>query len=226
MVWVSRAGRNKSRDEDGMAQGGGGRDRLLEIIAVLLLGLATLGTAWCGFEAAQWSGNSSDLARQASDEHVESARLFGVATQKISYDGTMVAQYALAATQGNEQLLEFYRNSLIRPDFLPVLEEWVAQVQAGQSPTPLLEDPDYLATELADYQAAVAVAEQSSVDSQTAGDNASKYVAMTILLAAALFFAGVTSSFRYRPARVMLIAAALVTMAYAASRLSTLPVLL
>ena len=139
-----------------MAQGGGGRDRLLEIIAVLLLGLATLGTAWCGFEAAQWSGNSSDLARQASDEHVESARLFGVATQKISYDGTMVAQYALAATQGNEQLLEFYRNSLIRPDFLPVLEEWVAEVKAGQSPTPLLEDPDYLATELADYQAAVA----------------------------------------------------------------------
>jgi len=203
-----------------------GRDRILEIIAVLILGITTLGTAWCGFEASQWNGRNADLAREASDQHVEAARLFGVATQKIGYDATMVAQYAMAKSEGKENLLEFYRTTLIRPDFLPILDQWEAEIAAGQTPTPLLDDADYLTAQLADYQQVVATGEQLTSDSQEAGDIASKYVGMTILLAAALFFAGVTSSFKYRPAKVLLIAAALVTMAYAASRLSTLPVLL
>ena len=203
-----------------------GRDRILEIIAVLILGITTLGTAWCGFEASQWNGRNADLAREASDQHVEAARLFGVATQKVGYDATMVAQYALAKSEGKEGLLQFYRTTLIRPDFLPVLDRWEAEIAAGQTPTPLLDDADYLGDQLADYQKVVAAGEQLTSDSQVAGDNASKYVGMTILLAAALFFAGVTSSFKYRPAKVLLIAAALVTMAYAASRLSALPVLL
>ena len=30
-------------------------DRILEILAVLLLGITTVGTAWCGYQASQWS---------------------------------------------------------------------------------------------------------------------------------------------------------------------------
>jgi hypothetical protein len=51
------------------------------------------------------------------------------------------------------------------------------------------------------------------------------YVAVTILLAVTLFFVGVTTSFKYRPARALLLAAALATLAGAASRLADLPVL-
>ena len=46
----------------------------------------------------------------------------------------------------------------------------------------------------------------------------------TILLAVALFFGGVTSSFRYKPARALLIVFALATIAVAASRLADLPI--
>ena len=46
----------------------------------------------------------------------------------------------------------------------------------------------------------------------------------TILLAVALFFAGVTASFRYRPARVLLLLLAVGTVAVAASRLAELPI--
>ena len=143
-----------------------GRDRILEIIAVLILGVTTLGTAWCGFEASQWNGRNADLAREASDQHVEAARLFGVATQKIGYDATMVAQYAMAKSEGNENLLEFYRTTLIRPDFLPILDQWEAEIAAGQTPTPLLDDADYLSAQLADYQQVVAAGEQLTSDSQ------------------------------------------------------------
>jgi len=44
------------------------------------------------------------------------------------------------------------------------------------------------------------------------------------VLAVALFFAGVTSSFRYQPARALLIVLALATLAFAASRVADLPI--
>lgn len=199
-------------------------DRLIEIIAVLLLGLTTIGTAWCGYQAAQWNGLSGDLARTSAEEHVDSARLYGVATQRVSYDSQIVAQYAEAKSAGNTRLLRFYRNSLMRPDFLPTLDSWEADVDAGRFPTGLTEDQGYLTAQLLDYRKAEARAAASTAASQDAGRSADAYVATTILLAAALFFAGVTSSFRYRPARVLLLLAAIGTVAVAASRLAGLPI--
>ena len=198
-------------------------DRLIEIIAVLLLGVTTIGTAWCGYQAAQWNGESGDLARTASQQHLESARLFGLATQKVSYDSQIVAQYAQAKADGNTRLQRFYRESLIRRDFLPVLDRWEATISSGQSPPRLTEDPEYLAAQLAEYQRTLEAAKDAVTASNQAGDIADEYVAITILLAAALFFAGVTSSFRYRPARTLLLIAAIGTVAVAASRLADLP---
>jgi len=125
-------------------------DRLIEIVAVLMLGITTVGTAWCGYEASQWNGQQSDLARQSSDERVEAGRLFGLATQKVAYDSSIIAQYAVAAQAGNTALTDFYRKSLVRSDFLPVLDKWIAEVKAGGTPTNLTEDPDYLNNEFAD----------------------------------------------------------------------------
>ena len=199
-------------------------DRLIEIVAVLLLGITTIGTAWCGYQSAQWSGRSGDLVRVASEQHIESARLFGLATQRVSYDSQIVAQYAEAKSAGNTRLMQFYRHSLIRPAFLPILDRWVATVDAGKLPTGLTEDPEYISSQLVDYQKAVQLAGESTQASQEAGQTADAYVATTILLAAALFFAGVTASFRYRPARTLLLIAAAGTVAVAASRLAALPI--
>jgi len=200
-------------------------DRLLEVIAVLLLGITTVGTAWCGYEASQWNGQQSDLARQSSDERVEAGRLFGLATQKVAYDSSIIAQYAIAAQAGNTALTDFYRKTLVRSDFLPVLDKWIAEVKAGGTPTNLTEDQDYLTAQFGDYRAATAKAEALSAESQQAGNTGDQYVVTTILLAVALFFAGVTSSFRYRPAQAFLLILAVGTVAVAASRLADLPIL-
>ena len=199
-------------------------DRVLEIIAVLILGITTVGTAWCGYQASEWNGAQQDLARTSSDERVEGSRLFGLATQKVAYDAGLVAQYAQAVQSGNTQLAQFYRNNLVRAPFLPLLEQWEADIKNGTSPASLFEDPAYLQSQFGDYDAASARAEQASLESQVAAANADSYVITTILLAVALFFAGVTASFRYRPARVLLLLLAVGTVAVAASRLADLPI--
>ncbi|HEY5116608.1 MAG TPA: hypothetical protein VIJ00_13885 [Nakamurella sp.] len=200
-------------------------DRLLEIIAVLVLGITTVGTAWCGYQASQWNGKQSDLARESSDDRVEAGRLFGLASQKVAYDSSIVAQYATAAQAGKTGLLEFYRKTLVRPDFLPVLNRWEAEVKAGGTPTSLFQDTDYLTQQFGDYRAAANSSEEATLASQAAGVTGDAYVVTTILLAVGLFFAGVTSSFRYRPAQIMMLILAVGTVAVAASRLAELPVL-
>ena len=71
----------------------------------------------------------------------------------------------------------------------------------------------------------MAASAEISRQSQEAGTTASAYVSVTILLAVALFFSGVVSTFRYRAARMLLLAASLATLGVAASRLASLPVL-
>ena len=194
------------------------------MLAVVLLGIATIGTAWCGYQATRWNGQEEEHARAASDLQVEAARQFGLATQQVSYDSIMVAQYAQAVVAGDERLQDFYVDTLFRPAFLPTLEEWRAELAAGQNPSSLVTDQEYLDAQLAPYRD---TAERSSVESEkarTAGDNADDYVLTTLLLASALFFAGLTTSFRVRLPQVMLLSGSGILIAFAASRLADLPV--
>jgi hypothetical protein len=198
--------------------------RLSEMVAVLLLGIATVGTAWCGYEASRWNQDQADLARQSSDLRVESNRQFGLATQEIVYDANLVAQYAKAVVDGDTRLQEFFRTTLFRPAFLPVLERWQEAIQAGKTPQNLLEDKDYLSSQMSEYQATQSRSEAIDLEGKKAGEHADEYVLITLLLASALFFAGVTTSFKLMAARLVLITLAAVLIAYCISRIVNLPV--
>ena len=112
-------------------------NRLSEMIAVLLLGIATIGTAWCGYQASRWNQDQGEISRQGSDLRVEANRQFGLATQAIVYDSNLVAQYAKAVVDGDTGLQEFYRATLFRPAFLPVLDRWEQAIKEGETPTRL-----------------------------------------------------------------------------------------
>jgi hypothetical protein len=199
-------------------------DRLIEMVTVLVLGLATVGTAWCGYQAAQWNGVQSTATSTSTDQRVEASRLFGVATQKVSYDSSMIAQYAQAVQAKNTQLVNFYRATLIREELLPVIDRWEAEIKAGGTPTRLIDDTSYMDGQLGPYRTATTKADTSSKQALHAGDISHEYVINTILLAVALFFSGVLSSFRYRPARLLLVLAAIATVSVAAVNLADLPV--
>jgi hypothetical protein len=207
---------------EGSREGRPGRS--FEIIAVLLLGVATLGSAWCGYQAAEWNGREADEARRATDQLVEASRQFGLATQTLAYDSMVVAQYAQAGASGDERLQAFYRDVLVRPGFEPTLAQWEAQLSAGERPQGLLEDDDYRKELLSGYDGLAAGAASSSEEGVRAGEIADEFILMTVLFASALFLAGVTTSLSMRTARALLVLAAGVVIAYAATRLADLPV--
>ena len=86
------------------------------------------------------------------------------------YDANLVAQYAKAVVDGDTRLQEFYRTTLFRPAFLPVIERWQQAIQEGETPPRLLEDREYLDSQLADYQATQASAEAKDVEAKEAAE--------------------------------------------------------
>lgn len=202
-------------------------DRFLEVLAVVLLGFATVGTAWCALQSQLWSGEASRIANVAAAGHAEANRLYGLATQTIAYDSTMVTSYAQAVASDSPALQRFYRTSLVRPaflGFLGFLDSWEAEIKAGGTPQNLLENKVYLDQIMGPYRMAQEKADSDTRAGEAAGRLGDLYTLSTVLLAVSLFFAGVTASFRSPSLRVALLAASLVTIGVSASRLAELPI--
>ncbi len=208
-----------------MSAAGSGRNRMLEIIAVILLGIATVGSAFCGYEATRWNTREGDLERDAATSRVEANRLFSLGTQTVVYDTTIVTQYAAALSAGDQRLVDFLRTSLVRPKFLPIIDRWTEQIRNGETPTNLISDQAYIDEQMAGYAKAAATAEDFTQEAGKASDHADAFVLTALLLAVSLFFAGVTSSFRVTSARLLLLIGAIITMAVAAGRIADLPII-
>jgi len=199
--------------------------RIIEVLTVLLLAIATVGSAWCAYQVSQWNGRETDAARESGVARINGSREYALATQKVAYDAASVAQYAEAVVDGNERLQSFLRTSIIRPGFLPLLDEWQTYIdETGQAPPNLMENEEYLADLFAESTKYDEAALAASVEGDEAGRNADDYIVTTLFMASALFFAGVTASFSSRMTRIMLLAASAVTLGYAAARIAGFPI--
>jgi hypothetical protein len=199
-------------------------DRFLEVFAVILLGVATVGTAWCGLQSSLWNGQQDDLTNQLQAQRVEANRLFGAASQAMAYDAGSLAEYARAVREDDAKAQRFFLTVLMRAQFVPFVLQWQKVVESGGQPPNVLEDQAYLESMRGPFEAADARVAQTSSQADAAGSTADSYLLLTVILAAALFFAGVTSSFRFPVLRVVLLSGSLACVGLAAARLVDLPI--
>jgi hypothetical protein len=76
----------------------------------------------------------------------------------------------------------------------------------------------------ADSEATDAKAIAATARSEEAGNTADDYIRLTLFFATALFFAGITASFKSRFARLLLLTAATVTLVIAGGLLTSYPI--
>jgi hypothetical protein len=198
--------------------------RLIEIVTVVLLAVATVGSAWSAYQVSRWNGVETDEARASAVLRIESSREFGLATQVAAYDAATVAQYAAAVASENEALQDFLRATLVRPGFVPMFDSWEAQISAGQTPTNLLADEEYLDGLFASSDALDAEAGEATARAEEAGANGDDYIRLTLFFASALFFAGITASFSTRFSKILLLLGSAVILGAAGVLLAGFPV--
>jgi len=198
---------------------------LFEPVALLLLSLATIGTAWCSFQAAVWGG----VSQRSMNLSAASSRR-AVTDQLQSYqmallDVSLFSQHINARANSNVALARFYSDRF-RGEAKQAFDLWMATHPFENTNAP----PHPFTTNF--YQprllqeAGVAEAESQKFW-QTAGEAgrvSRSYVLITVLFASVLFCGGTASKFETPWIRRSTLGLGLGAFVFAAARLILLPV--
>jgi hypothetical protein len=200
-------------------------ERRLELGAVLLLALTTLATAWCGYQAARWSGEQSQHYARASATRIKSQQAATRAGQLRIDDLLYFNGWLDAREAGNTRLAAIYR-ARFRPEFVPAFRAWLAQQPFANPravPGPLYM-PQYQSADLARSAKLDAAADHLYQQGTEAKTHDDKYILSTVFLAAVLFFAGISLRLDWRPLRIAVLGMALALLTGGVAFVLTLPV--
>ena len=183
-------------------QTGGRWDVWIELIITIVLALATIGTAWSGYQAARWGGVQAVFYTQAGAQRAESVRASNEANSLLSLDLWVFGQWVNATIDGNEDKARFYE-ARFRDELRPAFDAWWATDPVNNpdpSSGPFQMDEYVLSSAVrADELQAEAgeLFDQGSAANQQSDD----YILNTVILASVLFLAGIASRFSWLPAQ-------------------------
>ncbi len=171
----------------------GSRSARLEMIAAIILGLATVASAWGAYQATRWSGVQATAYTEAGLASTEAGKAFQLADAKLNLDQTLFVEWAVAVTEGNDDLAAYIAEDLASAELAPALAEWLES--DDDVPTPFETDA-YVLEELEignEWEAEAEIQVERGRDANQTGD---EYVLVTVILTSALFFAGISTVLR------------------------------
>jgi hypothetical protein len=199
-------------------------DRWLSIVEALLLSLVAVLAAYSGYAAAKWGTESSVTLAKASAERTKANRADteGIVTRTL--DSASFNAWFTAFTAGNADD-ERLAQKRMRPGYRPAFKAWLATDPAHNpnAPPGPAYMPQYVIPQEAAEKAHDARADAAFARGSEAGATADKYIRATVFLATVLFLVGISGHFRIRQARMGLIAAGGLLLAFAVIQLLGLP---
>jgi hypothetical protein len=183
-----------------------GSERILEFAAVLLLSLATLATAWSGYQAALFSGKQSQRYAQASALRIHSQNQATTAGQFRLEDLLLFNRWLDAHETGNQHLESIYERRF-RARFVPAFKVWIAEHPFSNPrarPSPLYE-PQYHPVQVDRAVALDRTADLRYEEGTAAKETDDKYILSTVFFAAVLFFSGISLRLEWRPLRIAIL---------------------
>lgn len=170
-----------------------GRERMLEVLAIVLLSAAAIGTAWSGYQAARWSGREAHNFALADRSHAKSTRAVVRAGEDRVQDLADFERWLDLETVGDQTLADLHA-AHFRGALRTAFDAWLAQDPLNNPnaiPTPL-KMPEYRQPEAERAAHLESEADHLIEDGATARDRADEYVLTTVFFASVLFFAGIS----------------------------------
>ena len=166
----------------------------LEVIATVLLSLATVATAWSGYQASRWNGEQAKAFSRASTLRDASNKADALANAQTQIDVATFTQWVDAYALERTELADFYF-ARFRPEFKPAVDAWIATRPRRNPDAPLtpFAMPEYEVAARAEAERLQAEAEDTSATARTNVQRATNYVLCVVLFAAVLFFAGIST---------------------------------
>jgi hypothetical protein len=199
--------------------------RLFEPLALLLLSMATVGTAWCSYQAAGWNGVAQGFGGKAAAASRTAVANQLRASQVAVLDVLLFSEFINARAASNNSLSRFYSDRF-RGEAKTAFDAWMATNPFENSNAP----PHPFVTNL--YQprliAEALLAEGESAQFSKQAGEATRvsrgYILVTVLLACALFCGGTAAKFEHPWIRRAVLALGMAAFLFAAGQLYSLPV--
>jgi len=201
--------------------------RTQELIAVVLMSLTAILTAWCGFEASKWGGATSIAFSEASSARIEASRLHNNGSVRQSVHVGLFAEWVQATGMGNTDAASFIADRFPEP-LATAFAEWISAhpLSDPASPTSPFDMPAYALPEVAAADAANARADARYDDALRSSDRSDAYTILTVLFAIVLFFAALTGRIGSPWARTIVLGLAVALFIGGATLLAVMPKLL
>jgi hypothetical protein len=202
----------------------GHHDRWLSILEAFLLSLVAVLAAYSGYAAAKWGTESSVTLAKASAERTKANRADIEAIVTRTLDSASFNAWFTAFTAGNASA-ERLAAKRMRPGYRPAFNAWLATDPAHNPSAPPgpAYMPQYVIPQEAAAKAYDARADAAFSEGSEAGATADKYIRATVFLATVLFMVGISGHFRISQARLGLIGAGGLVLAFAVIQLLGLP---
>lgn len=181
-----------------------------ELWETVVLSVATLITAWAGYQAGQWNGLQTELNVQAHTLQLQSGVLDGRAGQMQLIDLAAFANWAEATADGNRVKARLHE-AQFREEFRAAFIAWLATdpLSDPDAPSTPFEMPEYR-LQLLDESARLSLkAEALNISAAEAGETSNQYTLSVVILAGALLLAGLGSRFEWEELRAIVVMVAL-----------------
>jgi hypothetical protein len=181
-------------EPDPAAESGRRAQHRIDLVSTVLLALATLATAWAGYQSSRWHSEQAKAQTKATASRIEAARAQDIADRDAQIDVALLVQWVDAHTLGERDLAEFYRRRF-SARLAPAFNVWIAEqpFENPQAPPSPFEMPQYRIAANEDVTDDEAAAEAFAAEAVDDIQNADNYVLAVVLFAACLFFAGVST---------------------------------
>ena len=200
------------------------RIETFEILEAILLAVVAVTTAFSGYHAARWDGESSRAYSAASTLRVDSNEAQLSSNGTLAYDATVFTAWLQAYSAGDEKL-QILLQRRFTPEYEVAFQAWLktkpfTDPQAPPGPASMTEYEQPLAEKAAALAAEAAAAFDEGVKSRETGEH---YVRLTVILAAVLFLIAIGQRFLIRGVRYGLTAVAGALLLYCVVLIATYP---
>jgi len=197
-----------------------------ELVAVVLLSVTAILTAWSGFQASKWGGEMSIAFSKASSARIQAVQVDGTANRKINVQVGLFSAWLQGVAAQDQALSDFLSERFPEP-LKVAFEAWLATDPATNPeapPTPFAM-PEY---QLASQEEADRLEQEANAlldKGKAANQQSDDYVLNTVILVSVLFFAGIAQRrFRRLEYRVVLTVLGTAMLVYGLVNIFTYPV--
>jgi hypothetical protein len=158
-----------------------------ELVAVILLALVAVLTAWCGFQSTKWGGDSSVAFSEASAARIQASDDESEARDARMIDISVFTQWVLAGADDDPSLAE-YIEARFSPELTVAFDAW--QADGMQERGPFVMD-QYVPPGTEQAAESTKKANELQAKALDFNDKGDAYSLMTVLFALVLFLAAI-----------------------------------